>query len=166
MAGCVPEEDCRRKWKSLRDMFIKDKRSEQRRRASGGIHRSWKYSWQMAFLTPFIQSRTSQSSAALDELDEERDDDDKDEEKMEGGGGGGNPSFVIHEMEGEQGEMDPPAGWQGGRRKRRWQVDGLEGAEDEMFLLSLVPYLKRLSYEKKSAIKLKFHQLLYEAEFQ
>ncbi|KAG5846337.1 MADF and BESS domain-containing protein [Anguilla rostrata] len=159
----LPEEDCRRKWKSLRDMFIKDKRSEQRRRASGGIHRSWKYSWQMAFLTPFIQSRTSQASAAMDELDEDRDDDDKDEEKMEGGG---NPSFVIHEIEGEHSEADPPAGWQGSRRKRRWQVDGLEGAEDEMFLLSLVPYLKRLPYEKKSAIKLKFHQLLYEAEFQ
>ena len=134
-------------------MFIKDKRSEQRRRASGGIHRSWKYSWQMAFLTPFIQSRTSQASAALDEEDEEE----KDEEKLERSG---NSSFVIHEIEGEPGELDPP------RRKRRWQVDGLEGAEDEMFLLSLVPYLKRLSYEKKSAIKLKFHQLLYEAEFQ
>ncbi|KAJ8275365.1 hypothetical protein COCON_G00099900 [Conger conger] len=158
----LPEEDCRRKWKSLRDMFIKDKRSEQRRRASGGIHRSWKYSWQMAFLTPFIQSRSSQSSLAPDELDEEHDDD-KDDDKMEGGG---NASFVIHEMEGEPGDADAPAGWQGPRRKRRWQVEGLEGAEDEMFLLSLVPYLKRLSYEKKSAIKLKFHQLLYEAEFQ
>ncbi|KAJ8271032.1 hypothetical protein GJAV_G00122000 [Gymnothorax javanicus] len=163
----LAEEDCRRKWKSLRDMFIKDKRSEQRRRASGGIHRSWKYSWQMAFLTPFIQSRTSQASVAMDDLDEDREDEDKEEEKMEGGGGGGgNSGFAIQEMEGEHGEVDPPTSWQGPRRKRRWPGEGLEGAEDEMFLLSLLPYLKRLSYEKKSAIKLKFHQLLYEAEFQ
>ncbi|XP_018599165.1 uncharacterized protein LOC108929270 isoform X1 [Scleropages formosus] len=163
----LPEEDCRRKWKSLRDMFIKDKRSEQRRKASGGNHRSWKYSWHMAFLTPFIQSRSTHAAATADDLDEEREEDEKEDEKNENR----NAAFAIHELEGEHSGMETPPHFPTSsshvpRRKRRLQVDSLEGAEDEMFLLSLLPYLKRLPYEKKSAIKLKFHQLLYEAEFQ
>ncbi|XP_028858775.1 transcription factor Adf-1 [Denticeps clupeoides] len=163
----LPEEDCRRKWKSLRDMFIKDKRSEQRRLASGSSHRSWKYSWQMSFLTPFIQSRSAQASASMDDAEDERDDEDRDEERRTDG----NSSFVIHEIEGEHSGLEasahyPSSGSQGSTRKRKWQVDGTEDLEDEMFLFSLLPYLRRLSYAKKSAVKLKIHQLLYEAEFQ
>lgn len=161
------EEDCRRKWKSLRDMFIKDKRSEQRRRASGGTHRSWKYSWQMAFLTPFIQSRSSQANATIDDPDDERDDEDGEDERP----AESNSSFVIHEIEGEHSGLDasshyPPSGSHTSSRKRKWQVDGADDLEDEMFLFSLLPYLRRLSYAKKSAVKLKIHQILYEAEFQ
>ncbi|KAG5277210.1 hypothetical protein AALO_G00114950 [Alosa alosa] len=163
----MPEEDCRRKWKSLRDMFIKDKRSEQRRRASGGTHRSWKYSWQMAFLTPFIQSKTSQANAAIDDPDDERDDEDREDERP----ADSNSSFVIHEIEGEHSGLDasshfPASGSHKSSRKRKWQVDGTDELEDEMFLFSLLPYLRRLPYAKKSAVKLKIHQILYEAEFQ
>ncbi|XP_076844263.1 uncharacterized protein LOC143489257 [Brachyhypopomus gauderio] len=163
----IPEEDCRRKWKSLRDMFIKDKRSEQRRRASGTTHRSWKYSWQMSFLTPFIQSRSSQPSLSAEDQEDERDEEDKEEERTVDG----NSSFVVHEIEGEHSMLDgsshyPPSGSQGPGRKRKWQMEGPEDLEDEMFLFSLLPYLRRLPYAKKSAVKLKIHQLLYEAEFQ
>ncbi|KAL2082724.1 hypothetical protein ACEWY4_022542 [Coilia grayii] len=171
----MPEEDCRRKWKSLRDMFIKDKRSEQRRRASGGTHRSWKYSWQMAFLTPFIQSKAGPSIAAIDDPDDERDEEDREDERP----ADGNSSFVIHEVEGEHSGLDgsshshshththyPPSGSHSSSRKRKWQVDTPDNLEDEMFLFSLLPYLRRLPYTKKSAVKLKIHQILYEAEFQ
>ncbi|XP_051954016.1 MADF and BESS domain-containing protein [Xyrauchen texanus] len=158
----IPEEDCRRRWKSLRDMFIKDKRSEQRRRVSGTSHRSWKYSWQMSFLTPFIQSR----SLATDEPEEDRDDEDKEEERT----ADGNSSFVEQDFEGDHGMLDgssqySASGSQGPGRKRKWQMEGTEDLEDEMFLFSLLPYLRRLPYAKKSAVKLKIHQLLYEAEF-
>lgn len=156
------EEDCRRRWKSLRDMFIKDKRAEQRRRASGTSHRSWKYSWQMSFLTPFIQSR----SLAADEHEEDRDDEDKEEERTTDG----NSSFVLQDFEGDHGMLDgsshyTASGSQGPGRKRKWPMEGTEDLEDEMFLFSLLPYLRRLPYAKKSAVKLKIHQLLYEAEF-
>uniref|UniRef100_A0A8C2CAD8 Transcription factor Adf-1 n=2 Tax=Cyprinus carpio TaxID=7962 RepID=A0A8C2CAD8_CYPCA len=158
----IPEEDCRRRWKSLRDMFIKDKRAEQRRRASGTSHRSWKYSWQMSFLTPFIQSR----SLATDEPEEDRDDEDKEEEST----ADGNSAFGVQDFEGDHGMLDgsshySASGSQGSGRKRKWQMEANEDLEDEMFLFSLLPYLRRLPYAKKSAVKLKIHQLLYEAEF-
>uniref|UniRef100_A0A673ISB9 Transcription factor Adf-1-like n=2 Tax=Sinocyclocheilus rhinocerous TaxID=307959 RepID=A0A673ISB9_9TELE len=158
----IPEEDCRRRWKSLRDMFIKDKRAEQRRRASGTSHRSWKFSWQMSFLTPFIQSR----SLASDEPEDDRDEEDKEEETT----ADGNSSFVAQDFEGDHGMLDgsshySASGSQGSGRKRKWQMEANEDLEDEMFLFSLLPYLRRLPYAKKSAVKLKIHQLLYEAEF-
>ncbi|KAG1941871.1 MADF and BESS domain-containing protein [Pimephales promelas] len=161
----IPEEDCRRRWKSLRDMFIKDKRAEQRRRASGTSHRSWKYSWQMSFLTPFIQSR----SLAVDEPEEDRDEEEKeDEEEEEERTAHGNSSF--QDFEADHGMLDgsshySASGSQGTGRKRKWQMEANEDLEDEMFLFSLLPYLRRLPYAKKSAVKLKIHQLLYEAEF-
>ncbi|XP_063078769.1 MADF and BESS domain-containing protein [Engraulis encrasicolus] len=168
----MPEEDCRRKWKSLRDMFIKDKRSEQRRRAAGSTHHSWKFSWHMAFLTPFIQSKAGHPSlTGLDDPDEERDDEDG-----EGRAADGNASFVIQQVEGEHSGHDGPShshshtqyGTGGSRnpRKRRWQVDTPDHLEDELFLFSLLPYLRRLTYSKKSAVKLKIHQILYDAEFE
>ncbi|CAM4686881.1 unnamed protein product [Leuciscus chuanchicus] len=163
----IPEEDCRRRWKSLRDMFIKDKRAEQRRRASGTSHRSWKYSWQMSFLTPFIQSR----SLAVDEPEEDRDEEEKEEEEEEEEEertAHGNSSF--QDFEADHGMLDgsshySASGSQGTGRKRKWQMEANEDLEDEMFLFSLLPYLRRLPYAKKSAVKLKIHQLLYEAEF-
>lgn len=146
----------------MRDMFIKDKRAEQRRRASGTSHRSWKYSWQMSFLTPFIQSR----SVATDEPEEDRDEEDKEEEST----ADGNSAFVVQDFEGDHGMLDgsshySASGSQGSGRKRKWQMEANEDLEDEMFLFSLLPYLRRLPYAKKSAVKLKIHQLLYEAEF-
>ncbi|XP_063040695.1 transcription factor Adf-1-like [Engraulis encrasicolus] len=140
----APEEDCRRKWKSLRDQFIK----EQRRTAMGN-GRKWKFTEQMAFLTPFIQCRTSMGNYVV----EGEDDTDKEMNNNSGHGsrkmrdGATPPHFPV---------------WPG---HKRWELNG-EGNEDEMFLLSLLPHLKKLSYEKKCAVKLKFHQLLYEAEFQ
>ncbi|KAK7151271.1 hypothetical protein R3I93_012266 [Phoxinus phoxinus] len=163
----IPEEDCRRRWKSLRDMFIKDKRAEQRRRASGTSHRSWKFSWQMSFLTPFIQSR----SLAVDEPEEDRDEEEEkeeEEEEEEERTAHGNSSF--QDFDADHGMLDgsshySASGSQGTGRKRKWQMEANEDLEDEMFLFSLLPYLRRLPYAKKSAVKLKIHQLLYEAEF-
>ncbi|KAL2099314.1 hypothetical protein ACEWY4_005794 [Coilia grayii] len=153
----LPEEDCRRKWKSLRDQFIK----EQRRHAMGNSSRKWKYTDQMAFLTPFIQSRSSMSNFSVVEPDDDRDED----KEMNN-----NTGHVSHKMRGDLRDAETPpnfpvssALWSG---QKRWELNGQEGNEDEMFLLSLLPHLKKLPYEKKCAVKLKFHQLLYEAEFQ
>uniref|UniRef100_A0AAY4C8L6 Transcription factor Adf-1 n=1 Tax=Denticeps clupeoides TaxID=299321 RepID=A0AAY4C8L6_9TELE len=149
----LPEEDCRRKWKSLRDMFIK----EQRRQATGGSTRRWKYTDQMDFLTPFIQSRSPISNFSAGETEDDREHD-KDMNNDMGA--------ITSKM--KDAEMPPnfPVSsmlWSG---QKRWDLSIQEGNEDEMFLLSLLPHLKKLPHEKKCAVKLKFHQLLYEAEFQ
>lgn len=38
--------------------------------------------------------------------------------------------------------------------------------EDEMFLLSLLPSLKRLTIKKRMEVRMKFQQVLYAAEFE
>lgn len=115
----------------------------------------------MAFLTPFIQSRSSMSNFSVVEPDDDRDDD----KEMNN-----NTGHVSQKMRGDLRDAETPpnfpvssALWSG---QKRWELNGQEGNEDEMFLLSLLPHLKKLPYEKKCAVKLKFHQLLYEAEFQ
>ncbi|KPP62202.1 hypothetical protein Z043_119624 [Scleropages formosus] len=157
----LPEEDCRKKWKSLRDVFIKDKRSEQRRRASGGTHRSWKYRRQMAFLTPFIQSRSSSSGLAAQDLE-----DDGEKSAVSNNSATGLPQ-TDGEISDTEKTLNLSASVLQALKQARCQEEdgGLDGTEDEMFLMSLLPHLKRLPYEKKCAVKLKFHQLLYEAEF-
>lgn len=44
-------------------------------------------------------------------------------------------------------------------------VNGLRD-EDEMFLLSLLPWLKRLTLKKRMEVRMKFQQVLYAAEFE
>lgn len=38
--------------------------------------------------------------------------------------------------------------------------------EDELFLLSLLPSLKRLNIKKRMEVRMKFQQVLYAAEFE
>lgn len=38
--------------------------------------------------------------------------------------------------------------------------------EDELFLLSLLPSMKRLTMKKRTEVRLKFQQVLYAAEFE
>ena len=47
-------------------------------------------------------------------------------------------------------------------------VDALTGLrdEDELFLLSLLPSLKRLTIKKRMEVRMKFQQVLYAAEFE
>ncbi|KAL4008613.1 hypothetical protein ACER0C_002465 [Sarotherodon galilaeus] len=54
-----PEDICRRKWKSLRDMYCKEKRTEKEKRSgsAAGSGRKWKFSAVMRFLDPFLTPR-------------------------------------------------------------------------------------------------------------
>ncbi|KAL2077912.1 hypothetical protein ACEWY4_025597 [Coilia grayii] len=59
------EEECRKKWKALRDQFRKEKNRERRAHrsgAAGGTARTWKYAAIMEFLTPFMDFRETASN--------------------------------------------------------------------------------------------------------
>ncbi|XP_010880604.1 uncharacterized protein LOC105017597 [Esox lucius] len=200
----LPVDDCRKKWKNLRDTFIRFKRAEQQRKASGepeSHKKTWMHSRRMSFLTPFIQSKGWQGDAAedleergedleergedleergedLEESDEDLEESGEDEVEKERNGETATKdvddksAFIIHEIEGDQADSEGAAspdtalGSNGPGQKRRWQGDGMEDIEDEMFFFSLLPYLRKLPHKKKSAVKLKIHQLLHEALFQ
>ncbi|TNN65420.1 Transcription factor Adf-1 [Liparis tanakae] len=58
----VPESECRRKWKMLRDQHRRERQREKDRRESGmGLsnYRPWRYSSSLAFLNPFIDARAA-----------------------------------------------------------------------------------------------------------
>ncbi|XP_037606394.1 uncharacterized protein LOC119476865 [Sebastes umbrosus] len=66
----VPESECRRKWKTLRDQHRRERQREKERRESGiGLfnYRPWRYSAILSFLNPFIDARAAGTNGwALD----------------------------------------------------------------------------------------------------
>ncbi|XP_034055684.1 uncharacterized protein LOC117535344 [Gymnodraco acuticeps] len=66
----VPEFECRRKWKTLRDQHRRERQREKERRESGiGLfnYRPWRYSAILSFLNPFIDARAAGTNGwALD----------------------------------------------------------------------------------------------------
>ncbi|XP_076743220.1 uncharacterized protein LOC112434478 [Maylandia zebra] len=54
-----PEDICRRKWKSLRDTYNKEKRTEKEKRSgsAAGSERRWKFFAVMGFLDSFLTPR-------------------------------------------------------------------------------------------------------------
>ncbi|XP_039468694.1 uncharacterized protein LOC120440388 isoform X1 [Oreochromis aureus] len=59
-----PEDICRRKWKSLRDTYNKEKRTEKEKRSgsAAGSGRRWKFFAVMGFLDPFLTPRETSES--------------------------------------------------------------------------------------------------------
>ncbi|XP_036405031.1 transcription factor Adf-1-like [Megalops cyprinoides] len=56
----IPPDDCRKKWKNLRDTYRREMAKEQERGRSGAAattQRPWRYSAIMGFLNPFLESR-------------------------------------------------------------------------------------------------------------
>ncbi|XP_041703345.1 transcription factor Adf-1-like [Coregonus clupeaformis] len=154
----LKEEDARKKWRNLRDVFTRKVKADRIRGATGKALKKWRYSELMAFLIPYIQrGRGTGSNNSTEEFD-----DGKDETTS--------TSDVLIDLDGSvvDTKMSPPLDnnlhemtW-----KDSWQTAGQGDNEDEMFFMSLLPHLKRLPYRKKCAIKLKFHQLLHDAEFE
>lgn len=61
----MTEDDCRKKWKYLRDRYIKEKRKEKDAMRSGA-GASWKSRWKfvtiLGFLEPHIKERQTSSN--------------------------------------------------------------------------------------------------------
>ena len=50
-------ENCRRKWKSLRDTYIRERRKVPKSGSAAGTAKRWKYLGVLSFLDPFITPR-------------------------------------------------------------------------------------------------------------
>uniref|UniRef100_A0A3P9L6D0 MADF domain-containing protein n=1 Tax=Oryzias latipes TaxID=8090 RepID=A0A3P9L6D0_ORYLA len=129
----LPPEDCKRKWKNLRDRYLKEVRMETKNKRQGDFVQSkWRYRQSMNFIAPFTGSRGS----AADICGEQ------DQENLD---------------EFESGVCDPAVSGPSG--------DSAGCEDDELFLLSFVPALKRLAPQKRCETKMKIQQIMYEAEF-
>ncbi len=62
------EEECSRKWKYLRDKYLKERRAEKEKwsGAEGGSHKKWKFMAIMSFLEPHVKERPTTSNCSFD----------------------------------------------------------------------------------------------------
>ncbi|MEQ2313043.1 hypothetical protein AMECASPLE_037561 [Ameca splendens] len=69
------EDVCRKKWKGLRDMYLKERRKELEKRRSGaaaGAAKKWRFSAVLPFLDPFVAPRpTTSNMGQVEEMAED-----------------------------------------------------------------------------------------------
>ncbi|KAL3988919.1 hypothetical protein ACER0C_013237 [Sarotherodon galilaeus] len=158
-----PEDMCRKKWKSLRDTYNKEKRTEKEKRSgsAAGSGRRWKFFAVMGFLDPFLTPReTSESSDYAAE-----------------------PSPAASSGSPVPGPSTPAAAPTGPQR-RKAQKRQRDGSQDgpsavelaileslkrprpsptEYFLLSLAPALESLPPQTREFVKFQMHKLVFES---
>ncbi|XP_018526772.1 uncharacterized protein LOC108879841 isoform X1 [Lates calcarifer] len=221
----IPSEECKRKWKNMRDRYLKEVRMEIKSKKQGEIVQSrWKYRQLMNFIAPFTGSRSG-----VADICGSNDDDHDNPDNESGSAEGETPSSEavktpqsVMKVPASQPDLKPqvafvtqlpsmsqdtqmaqlavmaklpsspqiaPVSKTG--RKRRLVQDSLSSPssqrtpsptkwlvkdngtsfptrprdEDELFLLSFVPALKRLAPQKRCETKIKIQQIMYEAEF-
>ncbi|XP_054614054.1 transcription factor Adf-1-like [Dunckerocampus dactyliophorus] len=200
----LPVDECKKKWKNLRDRYLKEVRLEMRNKKQGELGQSkWKYRQLMNFIAPFTGSRSSVADMCTDDDNGEHESGSMEDQttpsekaktppisKTAGGQADTKPlaGFVTQLLSPDTQTANMPQAPQTGKigRKRRpvkdhppsaasptkWVVTESSHSfpsrprdEDELFLLSFVPALKRLAPQKRCETKMKIQQIMYEAEF-
>ncbi|CAB1352271.1 unnamed protein product, partial [Coregonus sp. 'balchen'] len=204
----LPEEDCRRKWRGLRDRYQRERRAEKEKKRSGSAASGqWPSRFcHILFLDPFIvykcDHRLHRCSEILYVIHNmtttcaAMEDDEIEEAPLDQGSGEIIMTLtevttedlveqdVAVETNGERQEEEQ----RHTRRHRRYQPPDplnsfqqrlLQAVErdaaqpdahkkedkETLFAMSLVPTLERLPQQRKAAVKVKIHHLLFEAEF-
>ncbi|KAK9976420.1 hypothetical protein ABG768_021625 [Culter alburnus] len=165
-----PEDVCRKKWKSLRDKYLKEKRKEIEKRSgsAAGSVKKWKYSQILGFLEPFVTPRETTSNMV-----------------------GVEAQVIEYNHPRDQGEGEAEAGdTETGQQRRRGTQRPRDGpseveqtllellrrppppppplpprppqSADEHFLLSLLPFLQSMPPHTKEIIKFKMYKLAME----
>ncbi|XP_028257777.1 uncharacterized protein LOC114433419 isoform X2 [Parambassis ranga] len=179
---CTDESVCRKKWRCLRDKFAKAKRRVEARRNAdpGGRKLIPALYTALQWLDVHIKHRDTTTNTVIyqdeviigedDQDDQDEQDDDNDEKLLSESLPVVSTSFLP-----ESCPISHPHIGACIKRKRQTtaeteisSADPLPGMkdEDELFLLSLLPSLKRLTIRKRMEVRMKFQQVLYAAEFE
>ncbi|XP_026333055.1 uncharacterized protein LOC113240060 isoform X2 [Hyposmocoma kahamanoa] len=141
----VSEAECKKRWRSLRDSFIKLQRTH------GGRTR-WPYHYAMKFLLPHVEPKESASKREAEDSDPDLT----------------LSSFTESKFEDEDEDTSQPSP----KKFRTSSTDEENPCQqcnrtdpDELFLLSCASTLKRLNSKQNAVARLKIQQVLYEAEF-
>lgn len=214
-------EECKRKWKNMRDRYLKEVRMEIKSKKQGeSVQSRWKYRQLMNFIAPFTGSRSG-----VADISGNNDDDHDNPDTESGSAEGETPSETVKtpqttmKVPASQPDLKPQVAFgsqlpsisqdaqmaqmakvpsspqitsisKTGRKRRqiqesvtptssqsapsptKWLVKDNDTSlptrpkdEDELFLLSFVPALKRLAPQKRCETKIKIQQIMYEAEF-
>ncbi|XP_072311554.1 uncharacterized protein [Eucyclogobius newberryi] len=218
----LPTDECKRKWKNMRDRYLKEVRLEVKSKSLFGeiVQSRWRYRQLMNFIAPFTGSRVG-----LCDMCPEDEQDNHDTESVHAEDETAPISDAIKTPQSctktnlNQNDIKPqiasiaqdaqiaqlaalakisssisPIINKPGRKRRytresflipdptntngtelstKWPVKDNNSAptntkprdEDELFLLSFVPALKRLAPQKRCETKIRIQQIMYEAEF-
>ncbi|CAH3998416.1 unnamed protein product [Pieris brassicae] len=142
----IHEAECKKRWRSLRDSFIKLQRTH------GGRTR-WPYHNAMRFLLPHVEPK-SETSAKRETSDSET------EEEVRHRPGQSLPDLFLEPRLEDEDDFQPK------KPRLNSSDDELQRTDpDELFLLSCASTLKRLNAKQNAVARLKIQQVLYEAEF-
>ncbi|XP_016339975.1 transcription factor Adf-1-like [Sinocyclocheilus anshuiensis] len=156
--------ECKRRWKTIRDRFIRERRLCQLRREEGGrrLH-FWPHRESLSFLEAHVRKKKRVAEHPDDSLDE-------------CSGGDSKPGLETDKQ--FESKLQPvtqlPPGPKLPQTPAPTVTSELHGKtekekeafdEDELFLLSYVPALKRLTPQKRAAVKMQIQQIMFDAEF-
>ena len=167
----------------MRDRYLKEVRTELKSKQQGELVPSrWKYRQRLNFLAPFTGTRNGISENFINNNGEDHSPPDLDslaaDSPMSSAPTRRTRAIAKAPATGEAAFASSSEwgtlGSTGKKRKAKEtlaSVDGMKKSvgrtqdEDELFLLSFVPTLKRLTAQKRCEAKMKIQQILYEAEF-
>nr|XP_026490856.1 uncharacterized protein LOC113396967 [Vanessa tameamea] len=147
----VSESECKKRWRSLRDSFIKLQRTHAGRTR-------WPYLHSMRFLIPHVEVKNDMPTKR------ETSDSDPEEENRP------RPGNSLPDLSSDSREKDDDDDF---KKAKKMRLNSTEEDPcqcnrtdlDELFLLSCASTLKRLNSKQNAAARLKIQQALYEAEF-
>ncbi|TNN56273.1 Transcription factor Adf-1 [Liparis tanakae] len=173
------EEEVKLKWKNLRDKFCKAKKRLAKRTLplltddENQVERPVpvlynQLAWLSAYVKPKVETGTGEADEGAGSGDDVEKEQDKDEKEQHCPMPVVTTSFsLVESSPNNHQEMGVSL-----KRKRQTETeissaDALANLrdEDELFLLSLLPSLKRLTIKKRMEVRMKFQQVLYAAEF-
>ncbi|XP_026013437.1 uncharacterized protein LOC113015610 [Astatotilapia calliptera] len=185
-----PEDICRRKWKSLRDTYNKEKRSEKEKRSgsAAGSGRRWKFFAVMGFLDPFLTPRET-SGNMVRTVENFSPEDQGQPEEAAGECQSEESSYHAAESSPVASPDSPvpgpstPAAAPTGPQRRRARRRSREGSQDgpsavelaileslkrprpsatEYFLLGLVHALESMPPQTREFVKFQIHKLVFD----
>ncbi|KAK0137443.1 Transcription factor Adf-1 [Merluccius polli] len=180
------EDECRKKWKGLRDTYLRERRKETEGKRSGsaaGAFKKWKFSAILSFLDPFVTPRETSSNMGVEE---DRIAEDQGSEAAAGTASDTGEDVACSSMEEAAAASEPtpppptpplllmpllplllllfsPQVLRRPPPPAPTPAPAPALSADEHFLQGLLPSLQRLPPHAKEEIKFQIHKLLYEA---
>ncbi|XP_058056569.1 uncharacterized protein LOC131207950 [Anopheles bellator] len=186
-------ESCKKRWKSLRDNFIKHYRMEMQpnQQQSQAVRRLWPYYERLLFLRDHVEvyrlkmmdgskweSRPASPDMTVQKVEEASNESIYDESQPEYYEIDEEMAMTMVDLDEQnvqelQSEEASSAPRKRPSTRKTSETCGFEAEHpqpivdpDERFLLSCAPVLQRLSKKKNALVRLKIQQLLYQVEFE
>ncbi|XP_053726733.1 oocyte zinc finger protein XlCOF8.4-like isoform X2 [Synchiropus splendidus] len=165
----ISAETCRKKWKSLRDIYLREKRKETERRSGSApaTGSKWRHSADLNFLDPFLSPR--EASGNIDRAVQEAEvpaaatASPSSSAAAEDETAGDLRRSCSKRLREKSPQVERPCFE--ARRRCHSPASQLPSSlsEDKMFLLSLLPSLQRVAPQRREHVKFQIHKLIYES---